>query len=116
MDRLFFVIALKIHNEMMAVKYGVKTNTIQKNSNKYMGEEEQVVEKEVKKEEEEEEAVEVEVESWDSLAGEETLTGSSMYAGSPGPHLLTAVTRNRYSFPSTTSVTENSWSWIPVTT
>lgn len=100
---------------MMAVKSGVTTNTIQQNSNKYMEEEEQVVEKEVKKEEEEEEAA-VEVESWDSLAGEETLTGSSMYAGSPGPHLLTAVTRNRYSFPSTTSVTENSWSWIPVTT
>lgn len=50
------------------------------------------------------------------LAGEETLTGSSMYAGSPGPHLLQAVTLNRYSFPSTTSVTVNSWSWIPVTT
>ena len=44
----------------------------------------------------------------DSLAGEETLTGSSMYAGSPGPHLLQAVTLNRYSFPSTTSVTVNS--------
>lgn len=52
----------------------------------------------------------------DSLAGEETLTGSSMYAGSPGPHLLQAVTLNRYSFPSTTSVTVNSRSWIPVTT
>lgn len=45
---------------------------------------------------------------FDLLAGEETLTGSSMYAGSPGPHLLQAVTLNRYSFPSTTSVTVNS--------
>lgn len=44
------------------------------------------------------------------------LTGSSMYAGSPGPHLLQAETLKTYSFPSITSVTVNSWSWIPVTT
>lgn len=51
-----------------------------------------------------------------SLAGEDTLTGSSMYAGSPGPHLLQAVTLNRYSFPSITSVTVCSRSRMPVAT
>ena len=50
------------------------------------------------------------------LAGEETLTGSSMYAGSPGPHLLHAMTLNRYSFPSITSVTVCSMSRMPVAT
>lgn len=50
------------------------------------------------------------------LAGEETLTGSSMYAGSPAPHLLQAVTLNRYSLASTTSVTVCSRSRIPVAT
>lgn len=44
------------------------------------------------------------------------LTGSSIYAGSPGPHLLQAVTLNRYSFPSITSVTVCSRSRIPVAT
>lgn len=44
------------------------------------------------------------------------LTGSSMYAGSPAPHLLQAVTLNRYSLASTTSVTVCSRSRTPVAT
>lgn len=44
------------------------------------------------------------------------LTGSSIYAGSPGPHLLQAVTLNRYSFPSITSVTVCSRSKTPEAT
>lgn len=39
-----------------------------------------------------------------------------MYAGSPGPHLLQAVTLNRYSFPSITSVIVCSRSRTPVAT
>lgn len=44
------------------------------------------------------------------------LTGSSIYAGSPGPHLLQAVTLNRYSFASITSVTVCSRSKTPEAT
>lgn len=44
------------------------------------------------------------------------LTGSSIYAGSPGPHLLQAVTLNRYSFASITSVTVCSRSRTPEAT
>lgn len=38
-------------------------------------------------------------ETVDSLAGADIFTGSSIYAGSPGPHLLHAQTLNKYSFP-----------------
>lgn len=44
------------------------------------------------------------------LAGADISTGSSIYAGSPGPHLLYAETLNRYSFPWMRSGTVNSWS------
>lgn len=46
------------------------------------------------------------------LAGIDIFTGSSIYAGSPGPHLLHAKTLNKYSFPWTRSGTVNSWSVI----
>lgn len=50
------------------------------------------------------------------LAGEDTFTGSSMYAGSPSPHLLQAITLNKYSLPSITSVIVYSWSCTPLMT
>lgn len=49
-------------------------------------------------------------ETVDSLAGVDIFTGSSIYAGSPGPHLLHAETLNKYSFPWMRSGTVNSWS------